>query len=133
MKINRIPTYLAIAPQIIKHDIDAIKTAGFKSIICNRPDGEDQDQPNHSELEVAAEHAGMQFRYQPVINTDVSSEDVAQFENYLKSLRGPILAYCRTGTRSTILWSLSQVNYRSISGILQLTQAAGYDISGLIR
>lgn len=133
MKINSITSHVAASPQISAQDIEAIMTAGFKSIICNRPDGEDGDQPSHNEIKTAAESLGIQFIYQPVVNTKVSTEQVDEFGQYLQELPGPILAYCRTGTRSTTLWSLSQANQRSIPEIIELTKAAGYDMTAVVR
>ncbi|MCX7554189.1 TIGR01244 family sulfur transferase [Marinicella sp. S1101] len=134
MKLNHITEQVSASPQISSSDITAIQAAGFKSIICNRPDGEDSDQPNHSEISAAAKALGIDFIYQPINNTgSITTEDIEQFEHYTNSLPGPVLAYCRTGTRSTTLWSLSQAKHKSIPEIIELTKAAGYDMSGVVR
>ncbi len=134
MKINQITEQISVSPQIKPDDVIAIKAAGFKSIICNRPDAEENNQPNQWGIKTAATKQGLEFKYQPINNTDsITMDDVQQFGSYINALPGPVLAYCRTGTRSTILWSLSQIKQRSLPEILKLTQAAGYDMSEVAR
>lgn len=133
MKINHITKNVAVSPQITISDIKELKAKGFKSIICNRPDGEDENQQNHKDIEAEANKNGLSFKFLPVISTAVSDEDVTEFKNDLKTLPSPILAYCRTGTRSATLWSFSQASDREVSDILRLTQSAGYNLSGAVR
>lgn len=134
MKINKITTQVSASPQISSENITAIKAAGFKSIICHRPDGEDSDQQNQREIQAVAEKEGIAFKYQPIINVEsITSEDIEQFATYLHNLPEPVLIYCRTGTRSTSLWSLSQADKISISQIMKLTQRAGYNMSDVLR
>jgi sulfide:quinone oxidoreductase len=83
----------------------ALKLAGFRAVICNRPDAEAADQPGHREMAKAA--AGLEFRYLPVTPGIVTDETAVAFGQALGELPGPVLAYCRTGTRSATLWSLS--------------------------
>ncbi|MFK8011811.1 MAG: TIGR01244 family sulfur transferase [Marinicellaceae bacterium] len=133
MKINKITKKISVSPQIKITDIVKLKENGFKSIICNRPDGEDTDQPNHKEIESEAIINGIEFRYQPVINTHVSEKDISEFKNYLNELPSPIFSYCRTGTRSTTLWSFSQADTLETTEIISRAKAAGYDMSGVVR
>jgi len=106
---------------------------GFRALICNRPDGEAADQPNFSEIEAAAKKAGLEIRNLPVVSGKVSDQDAADFGAAMQELPRPILAYCRTGTRSATLWSLSQANRMSVADILAATKAAGYDMGGVVR
>ena len=125
---------LSVSEQIKAEDLPAIAAAGFKSIICNRPDGEGADQPVFAEIEAAAKASGLTVRYQPIVSGKVTDEDAADFGNLMDSLPKPIFAYCRTGTRSTTLWSLSEgARGRSLPDILAKAKAAGYDMAGVVR
>jgi sulfide:quinone oxidoreductase len=98
----------AVSEQITVAQIAEVKAAGFKSIICNRPDGEGYDQPDFSEIEQAAKAAGLQARYIPVNPGMMSHADVQAFAEAIKTLPAPVLAFCRSGARSTALWNASQ-------------------------
>ncbi len=122
-----------VSPQIGAADLSAIREAGFRAIICNRPDGEGADQPNFEEIEAAARAEGLQTRYLPITAGMVRDEDAAAFGQALRELPGPVLAFCRTGTRSATLWSLSEAERRPVSAILAATKAAGHDMAGVAR
>ena len=109
----------------------AIKAAGYRAIICNRPDGEGADQPSFEEIEASAKAEGIEARYVPVQSGMVTDEDVAAFGQALAEVQRPVLAYCRTGTRSATLWSLHEAKKRLVSEILAMTKAAGYDMNGV--
>jgi len=106
MEMKPITADLSVSAQITVADIQTIKDAGFRSIICNRPDGEGPDQPTFSDIENAALSAGLEPLYQPVIAGSISADDVAAFQNALTALPAPVFAYCRTGNRCTMLWNL---------------------------
>jgi sulfide:quinone oxidoreductase len=106
MNINRITGGLSVSPQIAAKDMQEIAALGFRSIICNRPDGESAGQPSHAEIEAAAGKAGLGFRYQPVASPMVRNDQVTAFADALEELPGPVLAYCRSGARSTMLWQM---------------------------
>ena len=97
---------LSISPQISTNDIAEIKAAGFKSIICNRPDGEAFfGQPAFKDIEAVAKAAGLSVSYQPIYPGRMTESDAVVFAGSLHAMPKPILAYCRTGTRSATLWS----------------------------
>jgi len=96
---------LSVSAQITPLDITALSLGGFRAIICNRPDGEAVDQPGFAEIEAAAQAAGMQAVYQPVIAGQISDGDALAFGALVARLPKPILAYCRSGARSTTLWA----------------------------
>lgn len=133
MDIKKITEKVSVSPQITVNDIAEIKAAGFRAIICNRPDGEGADQPSFEEVEAAAKAVGIDARYVPVESGMVNDGDVAAFGASLEDLPRPVLAYCRTGTRSATLWSLSEAKTRSMPDILAATKAAGYDMNGVAR
>ncbi|NVK35483.1 MAG: TIGR01244 family phosphatase, partial [Rhodobacteraceae bacterium] len=133
MTIKSITNQISVSPQIAASDLGEIANLGFRSIVCNRPDGEGADQPTFEEIEAAAKKLGIEIRYQPIISGKVRDEDAVEFGKNMDELPKPILAYCRTGTRSATLWSLSQATTLPVSDILAKTQAAGYDMSGVVR
>ena len=107
MQTKMLSPTVAVAPQITAADVAALVAAGFRSLICNRPDGEGADQPGFEEIERAARDAGLEAVYLPVVSGKVTDEDAAHFGALLDRLPKPVLAYCRTGTRSTTLWALT--------------------------
>ena len=133
MEIKTLTAGLSVSPQVVAADMKAIKDAGFRALICNRPDGEGSDQPTFDEIAKAAKAQGLEAIYLPIVSGMVRDEDAAEFNAALTALPGPVLAYCRTGTRSATLWSLAQANKRSVSDILAATKAAGYDMAGVVR
>ncbi len=134
MNLKIIDHNLAVSEQITPRDVTEIAGAGFKSIICNRPDGEGADQPTFAEIEAAAKAAGLAGAYLPVVSGKVSDDDATAFSALMETLPKPIFAYCRSGTRSAILWSLSEgARGRPPQEILAATKAAGYDMSGVVR
>jgi len=133
MEIKTINAEISVAPQITPDEVQKLADQGFRALICNRPDGEAADQPNFSEIEAAAKKAGLEIRNLPVVSGKVSDQDAADFGAAMQELPRPILAYCRTGTRSATLWSLSQANRMSVADILAATKAAGYDMGGVVR
>jgi uncharacterized protein (TIGR01244 family) len=101
------PDY-SVAPQIGTGDVAAIKAQGFRSVMCNRPDGESLDQTDVAEIRAEAERLGLAFAFVPVISGAITVEDVGDFRDALASLPAPVFAYCRSGTRCRNLWMLAQ-------------------------
>lgn len=133
MELKKISPKIAVSPQITVDNIATIAAEGYRAIICNRPDGEGADQPSFEEIEVAANAAGIAARYVPVQSGMVTDADVAAFGMALDSLQRPLLAYCRSGTRSATLWSFHEAKKRPIAEILEATNRAGYDMNGVAR
>ena len=132
MQFNKINDALSVAAQIGAEDAPAIAAAGFRAVICNRPDGESPGQPESRRIEAAVRAAGLAFAYLPVISGAVADEQGEAFGALLAELPGPVLAYCRSGTRCTALWSLSQAAAgREVEAILADAAGAGYDMRGL--
>ena len=96
MNVKKLSDELSVSAPIIA----VLKEASFRSIICNRPDGDADDQPSAQELETAASASALEFVHLPVVSGKMSDDDAVKFGRLLKSLPRPILAYCPTGTRS---------------------------------
>jgi sulfide:quinone oxidoreductase len=133
MDIKKLTSNLSISPQVLMSEIQAIAQAGFKAIICNRPDGEGPDQPSFKEIEQAANQYGLQAKYLPAESGKVRDEEGQAFGQLLNTLPGPVLAYCRTGMRSTTLWALSQAGSTPLPQILEASQKAGFDMKALVQ
>lgn len=129
--MKRINEQISVAPQISVDDIAALKAAGFTAIINNRPDGEAPDQPSGETIRAAAEAAGLRYHFIPLGREGISSDIVEKIKEALEGSAGPVLAYCRSGTRSTTLWALSQAGRMPASEIISEAANAGYDVSHL--
>jgi len=108
MEFRQISEDYAVSPQITPEDVAAIKAAGFRSIISNRPDDEQPGQPSAGSIKAAAEAAGLGFRHIPVISGQMTMDDVEAQAKALDELQGPVFAYCRSGTRCTNLYAAMQ-------------------------
>lgn len=119
----------AVSPQIRPEDIASLKAQGFALVINNRPDGEEAGQPAAAEIEAAAQAMGIAYRAIPVAG-GFSQPQVAEMAEALDSAEGPVFAFCRSGTRSTLLWALAQAtNGGDPETIAEAAAGAGYDIA----
>lgn len=133
MDIKKISANISVTAQVMLDDVGEIAAQGYRAIICNRPDGEGSDQPTFEEIEAKAKELGLEAHYQPIVAGKVSDKDADAFAALLIDLPGPVLAYCRTGTRSATLWSLAQAKTLTPSEILTAAKTAGYDMAGVVR
>ena len=133
MDIRRITEDYAVSPQITLADIAEIKAAGFRSIMCNRPDGEDYGQPEFDAVAEAARAEGLEVRCVPIVSGMVTPQAAQDFAAALEDMPKPMLAYCRSGTRCTMLWSIASYGRLSGDEIVSAARDAGYDMSGLVR
>ncbi|MCT4611017.1 MAG: bifunctional protein tyrosine phosphatase family protein/NAD(P)/FAD-dependent oxidoreductase [Pelagimonas sp.] len=133
MEFKKISDDLTVSPQISPADVAEIARAGYRAIVCHRPDGEGMDQPSFEEIRAMAREAGLEVAYQPVISGRVQDEDAQSFGQLMRELPGPVFAYCRTGTRSATLWALSQAKVLEATTILEMAKSAGYDMAGVVR
>ena len=131
MDLKRINDHVSVAGQIRPEDVVALKAAGFVAIVNNRPDGESPDQPTGAEIAAAAAAAGLAYHAIPLGRDGVSPELVAQTKAVLEGSAGPVFCYCRSGTRSTTLWALSQAGAADPAEIIAQAAEAGYDMSHL--
>ena len=118
------------SPQLCRDDIAAAGAAGVTLVINNRPDGEAPDAPQGAEIEAAARAAGLDYLAIPVTHAGFSEPQVAAMQLALEKAQGVVLAYCRTGTRSTLLWALAQARAGAdLASIAGAASAAGYDVT----
>ncbi|MEP5153416.1 TIGR01244 family sulfur transferase [Planktotalea sp.] len=124
------PTY-AVSPQIDPADLPDIVAAGFKAVICNRPDAEIPPHLQADAMATAAAAAGITFEVLPLTHQTMTPENVAKQLEYVANADGPVLAYCASGTRCSVIWALSQKGQQSADAILDQAAKAGYDLSGM--
>ncbi|MBV8037682.1 bifunctional protein tyrosine phosphatase family protein/NAD(P)/FAD-dependent oxidoreductase [Roseateles sp.] len=133
MEFKTLTPELAVAAQVHAQDLHEIARAGFRTLICNRPDGEGNDQPVFAELVAAARGLGLTLHYLPAESGKVSDEQGRQFGALMAGSPKPVLAFCRTGTRSTTMWALSQSGTLPLPQILERAARAGFDLKGVLR
>ncbi len=123
----------AVAPQIAPEDLAEAARRGFVKVINNRPDGEAPDQPASAVMAAAARAAGLEYAHIPVLGRP-SGDLIEAMTDAVEAADGPVLAYCRSGTRSITIWSLgqAQAGARSRQELIGLSAAAGYDLSGAL-
>lgn len=131
MDMKTINDRVSVSGQIQPEDVRAIKDAGFVAIINNRPDGEAPDQPASTDIGAAARAAGLGYYEIPMGREGVTPEMVAATKRALAESEGPVFAFCRSGTRSTTLWALSQAGEEPAETIISAAGKAGYDLSHL--
>ena len=129
--IHRLSDQVSAAPQLTVADIAALAENGVVAIINNRPDGESADQPPGSDIAAAAAGAGLSYHHIPIAGGAIDPVSVQAFAAVLDRADGPVVAFCRSGTRSTMLWALARAGKEPAQQIIAAAAAAGYDVSGL--
>lgn len=112
MELKALTADLSISSQILPHEIAAIKAAGLRAVVCHRPDGEVPDQPPYANVASVAKAAGFEIRHQPVLSGQLADADAGRFGRLLAELPKPVPVYCRSGARSSALWSMLQAENR---------------------
>ena len=129
---RRVNDRLSVSPQITPADVAEAKARGFTTIVNNRPDGEAPDQPPAAEIEAAAKAAGLDYVHIPVRGMP-TPQQVEETRAAIQNSEGPVLAFCRTGTRCINTWSIGE---RLAGGdrdeLVRIGQAAGYDLSQVL-
>lgn len=131
-EFRRVTDSLSVSPQVTEADMARAAAQGFVLVINNRPDGEDPSQPSSATIEAAARAAGMNYLHVPV-RGGPTQEQVDAVRAAIESAGGPVLAFCRSGTRSIVTWSIG----RALAGedretLVNQGREAGYDLSGVL-
>ncbi|HCW90914.1 MAG TPA: TIGR01244 family phosphatase [Marinobacter sp.] len=132
MDIRRIDDDISVAPQISVADVQEIARLGFRTLIANRPDQEEPGQPAMKDIEAAARDQGLEWVYLPVESGNITDNDVDNFAPVIRQAEKPVLAFCRSGTRCTVLWALSSARTRPADQLVAKARNAGYDITSLM-
>ena len=130
---RRVTDSLSVSPQVTEADMVRAAAEGFVLVINNRPDGEDPSQPSSATIEAAARAAGLDYVHVPV-RGGPGPEQVEAVRLAIESAKGPVLAFCRSGTRSIVTWSIGQALAGEADRETLVSQgaAAGYDLSGVL-
>ena len=131
MDIRPLTPHYAVSPQISPEDLPLIAEAGFSAVICNRPDAENPPEWYAAAMAEAAQAVGLQFHNLPLTHQTMTPENVARQRDLIDAATGPVLAYCASGTRSSVIWSLGQAGHLSTDEILAATAQAGYQLDQL--
>ena len=127
--IRQVTPNFAVAPQIEADDFTTLASLGYTIVINNRPDGESPGDIQSAEAQAAAEAAGLAFIYAPFVGPPPPQA----IEAVIQAGQGPVLAYCRSGTRSVTAWAIAQAKtgQLNVDGIVAAARGAGYDLGGL--
>lgn len=131
MAILKLSENLYVSPQLTEQDAKEAAKLGIRTVICNRPDGEEDNQPSSGQVEKWLSAEGIaSFKHLPVTAPNITAADVAAFQDLLQQAGKPVLAYCRTGTRSSLLWAYHQVqNGMSVAEAKAAALQAGIDLT----
>jgi uncharacterized protein (TIGR01244 family) len=131
MDIRALTPDYAVSPQIEPTDLAAIKAAGYVTIIDNRPDGEIPPHLHAPVMQKAAEALGLAFVVNPVIGGQLSLDNVTAQSNAIAASAGPVLAYCASGNRSSVVWALAGAGKRPVEELVGLPARFGYQLDHL--
>ena len=130
MEIKTISSGFSVSDQITVDDLNILMDKQVKSIICNRPDNEAEDQPSIQALEQEAAQHQIEIHYLPVVHDTINEKDVHEFELAFNNTAKPVHAYCRSGLRAITLWSLMQIKQgTAVADVVAVAQQAGFDFS----
>ena len=131
MDIRPLDDAVSVAPMLEPGDMAALAAAGVTTVICNRPDAEVGPEHRAAAMQAAAEAAGMAFVYNPATLPALTEEAVEEQADAMDAAGGPVVAYCRSGTRSAMLWALAMAGRMPADDILASLERAGYPTPGL--
>lgn len=131
MDIKPLDDRLSVMAQPTEEDLERLAERGYRTVISNRPRGEDDAQPDPERLRTKAEALGMNWKEVPVKPREYSQQDIDSFARALDDAPSPVVGFCRTGMRVAHLWALSKAPHWSLSELQASAEAAGYDLGPL--
>ena len=131
MQYNTLSDDYSVSPQIDATDVPSILQAGFKSVICNRPDQENPESRQIEAIKAAVEAAGMDFAENVFDPSSFGPDKIERQADLLAQLPGPIFAYCASGNRCSVVWAFTQAGRVATDRILDATTGAGYQLAHL--
>ena len=131
MQYNTLSDDYSVSPQIDVADVPSIAQAGFKSVICNRPDQENPESRQIEAIKAAVEAAGMDFAENVFDPSSFGPDKIERQAELLAQLPGPIFAYCASGNRCSVVWAFTQAGRVTTDRILDATTRAGYQLAHL--
>ncbi|MDG4648035.1 TIGR01244 family sulfur transferase [Roseibacterium sp. SDUM158017] len=131
MDLRPIADGYSVAPQLEPADMKALADAGVATVICNRPDTENPPALQAAAMQEAAEAAGLAFVFNPVTGGMLTEANVEEQSEAIEGSEGPVVAYCASGNRSTIVWALGMAGEMPVDEILARASSGGYDLAWL--
>lgn len=131
MQHARLTPDYAVAPQFAATDMPAVKAAGFTTVICNRPDDEVPSSFGSAAMRAAAEAEGLTFVVNPVESGDLGLQQADAQRAAVEAATGPVLAYCRSGTRSSIVWAIAMAKTLGVDEVIVAAGRGGYQLGQL--
>jgi sulfide:quinone oxidoreductase len=108
MNLTPLSREVSVRPQLLPHEVADVAAAGFRGIINNRPDHEAPDQPSSEQIEAEAKRHGLAYWHIPIVPGQATEKAARAFAAAVREAGGPVVAFCRTGNRSTSLWKMTQ-------------------------
>ncbi|WP_136682524.1 TIGR01244 family sulfur transferase [Falsirhodobacter xinxiangensis] len=131
MEIRALTDTYAVSPQIESGDLAAIRAAGYTTVIDNRPDGEIPVELQTDTIREAAQAAGLTFVANPVIGGQLTQDNVDAQRAAIEAAEGPVLAYCASGNRSSVVWALAHAGQLPVDDLIGLPARHGYQLEHL--
>lgn len=131
MNLKKVSPRFFISDQLSVTDIGIAAAQGIRTIVNNRPDGEEQTQPTTSELREAAESLGLGFVDLPIKPGKITDEHIEKFEALSRDTPAPMLSFCRSGARAMSLWALAEARTLNVDAVLATAEEAGHDLESL--
>ena len=131
MDIRPLSDTYAVSPQITPEDVPAIAAAGYTTVICNRPDAENPSELAAGALRAAVEAAGLTFVENPFNAMTLGAEHVEAQARAMDEATGPVLAYCASGNRSSVVWALARAGRQPAGDLIAAAARHGYKLEGL--
>ena len=131
MQINTLSDDYSVSPQIEVCDVPSIMQAGFKSVICNRPDQENPEPRQIEAIKAAVEATRMEFAENVFDPSSFGPDKIERQAELLAQLPSPVFAYCASGNRCSIVWAFAQAGRIATDTILDATTQAGYQLAHL--
>ncbi|MCA0206650.1 MAG: TIGR01244 family phosphatase [Proteobacteria bacterium] len=129
MDIRPLTDSYSVTPQITPDDLAAIKAAGYRTVICNRPDPEIPEDLHAETMRAAVEAAGLRFVLNPVFPGQLTMENVEIQRDTIDTAPGPVLAYCASGNRSSIVWALAHAGRVPTDDLIAAAGKYGYQLA----
>ncbi len=131
MQPNALTDRYHVSPQIDPQDCAAIKEAGYVLVIDNRPDAEVPPSHQTEAMRLAAEAAGLRFAALPITHQTMTAENILAQAELVAAADGPVLAYCASGTRCSVIWALGNAEALGADSVIEAAAKAGYNLEGL--
>lgn len=131
MDMRQLTARYFVSPQITPEELADAKAAGIKRVICNRPDAEVPPEVQAAAIRAAAEAAGLEFHVLELTHQTMTPENVGRQRALIAEADGPVLAYCASGTRCSVVWALGHAGEMGIDEVLNRATEAGYQLEGL--